>query len=175
MPEYYECHITMLGNPKLIKPLVEEQKWKFSAIDGDPVLGDGIKCYATKLFPAKLGEDDVKASLVATAAALTCNSGDDDLEVIRTKIERVVYDDRSDKVKVCTGNCPGCHLDDQCASNKEKLAKMLDLLRDYFDGGIVEDSDDVVYKTGLPLEKAQKVYQAIVKLTNTSNEVLLSI
>ncbi len=104
---YYECHVTLLGDPHAIRPYVEAMKWKFSCIDGDPVLGDGIKCYATRHFHAGLGQDHVLAQLLDTAASLA----ELGLSVLRRKVELVLYDDRSTKTR-CTGACPECHLDD---------------------------------------------------------------
>jgi hypothetical protein len=106
---YFECHVTMLGNPVEIRPVVESLKWKFSVIDGDPVLGEGIKCYATRLFNKKLGTEDVTKNLLRTAEALECQG----FVVLRRKVELVIFDDRSAKIR-CTGGCAACHLDDLC-------------------------------------------------------------
>lgn len=107
MTTYFECHVTMTGDPATIRPLVEALKWKFSSIDGDIVLGDGVKCYATRLFNARIDSADVFEALNSAAACLL-NAG---CNVIRRKMERVLYDDRSTKTQ-CTGGCAGCHLDD---------------------------------------------------------------
>lgn len=108
MKQYYECHITMLGDPEVLKPLVEKTGWKFSCINGDPVLGDGIKCYATMFHNIRTEEQIVLTYLGMTAACLRERG----VNVIRRKIERVVYDDKIDKVGKCDGACEGCHLDD---------------------------------------------------------------
>ncbi len=101
MKNYFECHITMLGDPKEIEPLVKNTGWKFSAINGDPVLGDGIKCYATMLFSSLLKDDSYCLNqLISTAVALEGLG----VKVLRRKVERVIYDDRSSAV-VCDGGC----------------------------------------------------------------------
>ncbi len=100
MTQYYECHITMIGIPSVVKPIVEANKWKFSAIDGDPVLGDGVKCYATMLFSKNKPYDDILFDLHKVAIAVQ-NSG---VKVLRRKIEFVLFDDRSKDV-VCDGSC----------------------------------------------------------------------
>ncbi len=102
MKNYFECHITMLGDPKEIEPLVKNTGWKFSAINGDPVLGDGVKCYATMLFSSLKTEKFCLDMLLITANLLQ-GAG---VEVLRRKVERVIYDDRSDKI-VCDGGCCG--------------------------------------------------------------------
>ena len=109
MNKYYECHITMIGNPATIKPLVEQTKWKFSVIDGDPVLGQGVKCYATRLFNFRNAEVIVLNELINVAQSLS----DQRVNVVRRKIECVIYDDKSAHVKFdCKGGCKECHLDD---------------------------------------------------------------
>lgn len=99
MTSYYECHLTLEGVPATIKPLVEQIKWKFSCIDGDIVLGDGVKCYATRHFNARMPEADELKFLIDTAGVLQAQG----ISVIRRKIERVIYDDRSSKVQACDG------------------------------------------------------------------------
>jgi hypothetical protein len=97
----------MTGDPMAIRPLVESLKWKFSVIDGDILLGDGAKCYATRLFNERVGQAAVTAHLLAVARKLQrggCN-------VIRRKVELVLFDDRSSKMR-CVGRCIECHLDD---------------------------------------------------------------
>lgn len=109
---YYECHITMAPSKghvrDAVRYIVEALGWKFSSIEGDIVLGDGIKWYATKHFNSrKLGNDEV-----ITQLHLTANYLKHTIEVVRRKVELVIYDDRSDKVRPCAGGCVECHLDD---------------------------------------------------------------
>lgn len=104
---YYEAHITLNGDPEFSKESVESINWKFSKIDGDPVMGDGVKCYATRHFNAKWPTEDVVAWLFAAATKLNRLG----IEVTRRKVELVIYDDRSSKVR-CSGGCVECHLDD---------------------------------------------------------------
>jgi hypothetical protein len=106
--QYYECHITMEGDPKVIRPLVERTKWKFSAIHDDIILGEGLKCYATRHFNVRKDESLVLMMLRSTADSLEANG----VKVIRRKVERVLYDDRIDKPGSCNGACVGCHLED---------------------------------------------------------------
>lgn len=100
---YYECHITMLGDKEQIRRCVEATGWKFSAIDGDPVLGAGVKCYATMFYNQRVPEYQVQAAVRVAANELT-EAG---IQVTRRKVELVIFDDRSDKVN-CNGACPEC-------------------------------------------------------------------
>lgn len=96
MTEYYEAHITILEDRprKLIQDAVEQIKWKFSAIDGDPVLGKRVYCYATKHYPLRIGKDIAVQDLLIAARRLGLN-------VVRRKIEQVIFDDRF-------GDCATC-------------------------------------------------------------------
>lgn len=109
--KYYECHITIEATPgcrHFIQLQVERLKWKFSAIDGDIILGDGTKFYATRHFNHRLESTEVLDHLFEAARHLESQK----IKVIRKKIELVIYDDRSSKVKPCNGGCLECHLDD---------------------------------------------------------------
>lgn len=94
--EYYECHITCIGNPDKLQSVIESLGWKFSKIDGDPTLGNGVKCYATKHYNKRLSKAEVAWALEATAetiriagASLGCK-----FRVLREKIELVIHDVR---------------------------------------------------------------------------------
>ena len=87
---YFECHITMVGDYKLIQQLVEATDWSFSAINGDIMYGNGTKCYATRHYNMKKGIDKVLTSLHNVADALAQNGA----EVIRRKVEIVLYDSK---------------------------------------------------------------------------------
>lgn len=88
---YYESHITLVAPDSLadrIRTMVEAAGWKFSKIDGDPVLGDGVKMYATHNYPTDVGIAYVTAALHGTSIGLIgCG-----YRVIRRKIETVVFD-----------------------------------------------------------------------------------
>lgn len=103
MKEYYEAHITMLGDKDKIRPIVEKVGWKFSCIDGDPVLGEGIKCYATTFFNTRIGKDNALANLDIAANLIE----EHNIEITRRKIELVIYDTKSSKVD-CDGACTEC-------------------------------------------------------------------
>lgn len=102
---YYEAHITLLGNDDQIKHFVETYGWTFSMIDGDPVEGEGVKCYATKHFNARHSQEQVLA-IVQRLSNLLHDLGQSQLNpitafaVTRTKLELVIYDSSSSKVRI---------------------------------------------------------------------------
>lgn len=110
---YYESHVTMVSNGSVgiprIKRECEDIGWKFSMIAGDIVLGDEVKMYATRHFNARFKESLMVEWLHETADRLARLPG---VTVERRKVEMVIYDDRSSKVKPCDGACAPCHLDD---------------------------------------------------------------
>lgn len=94
MKQYYECHITMVGNPNSIEHNTKGIGWKFSKIDGDPDLGKGVKCYATMHYSfSRNNEEDIVEKVNQYADFLNEFL---DIEVIRRKVELVVYDSKQD-------------------------------------------------------------------------------
>lgn len=88
----YECHITFEDNnygEAVAKKSVEFYTgWKFSKIDGDPVLGTGTRFYATQNYPKTMRKQEVLLELhKATSRIEMC-----DFPVIRQKIEVVIFD-----------------------------------------------------------------------------------
>lgn len=109
---YYECHITFLPKPapdggsgKVNQNHVTSRGWKFSAIDGDIVEGDGVKYYATRHFNVKLPVSEVQRVLFDMADILNLLG----YNVTRRKIEHVIFDDRS--FKICPPSCEQCIVD----------------------------------------------------------------
>lgn len=92
MKQYYECHITLLGKPWEVSKVVEKLGWKFSVIDGDPDLGEGIKCYATRQFNMKYKTEFIIDIVDETAEEIAKAKG---IKVLRRKIEIVIYDKKT--------------------------------------------------------------------------------
>ena len=89
MKKYYECHITLIAKPESKTHLEKETGWKFSIIDGDPLLGDGIKSYLTRHYPKTMSEADIIKEMKYASDICIVHGFD----VLRAKIELVLYDD----------------------------------------------------------------------------------
>lgn len=74
-----------------IQNAVETNRWSFSAINGDPDLGSGMKCYATKQFNKKHSLIDLASEMNTVAKNLRDQYN---IKILRRKIEVVVHDDR---------------------------------------------------------------------------------
>lgn len=91
MTPYYELHVTFVSEPDGTEPPSSIPRgWKFSRIDGDPVLGDGIKSYLTRQLAHKLGLAHAKDLLDQAADKLKVLG----YQILRKKVELVVYDAR---------------------------------------------------------------------------------
>lgn len=86
---YYECHITIEDvKRRTLKTVVEELGWKFSAIDGDPSLGDKVFCYGTAHKSATMNPAVVIFEMKQVADAIKRQG----FKVVRQKVELVMYD-----------------------------------------------------------------------------------
>lgn len=92
--DYYELHITMNGTKAQLEALVNRMpnRWTFSCIDGDPIIGKGVKCYATKHYRISSTRSQVKGHLNQAVNYLEQHT--DPGTVIREKIELVIHDVR---------------------------------------------------------------------------------
>lgn len=89
---YYECHVTFMGLRENLPTIAGELKhWKTSAIDGDPLLGDGVKCYLTRHYSGEESLSVLKLDMEFAARRLKSRS----LEVLRQKVELVIWDTRA--------------------------------------------------------------------------------
>lgn len=98
--KYYEAHITMEFDPRFkphvigsrdhVEKCVQAYGWTFSAIDEDPYLGKGVKCYATKHYPFRIHADAVLDVVKLASKWLQ----EDGITVIREKLELVIYDSK---------------------------------------------------------------------------------
>lgn len=102
---YYECHVTMTGDRNLAEHAVANLlgTWRFSSIDGDANFGNGVKHYATIQLNTKIGLEAAVAQVLDAGKFLRFKG----LEVIREKVEEVLFDTRSSKVQACT-DCAAC-------------------------------------------------------------------
>lgn len=91
----YECHITIELPDSVFITLLEkkilENGWKFSKIDGDPIFGKGIKCYATQHFNSSKNVNKVLEEMNNVAEHLDILG----FNVIREKIELIIYDTKN--------------------------------------------------------------------------------
>lgn len=90
--QYYELHITMDGSKEILEPLVNRMpnRWTFSAIDGDPIMGKGVKCYATKHYRISVTRNQVMGHLIQAVNFLKQRN----VVITREKIELVLHDIR---------------------------------------------------------------------------------
>ena len=86
MKEYWEAHITFYSDKELEYP-----SWKFSKIDGDPVLGKGVKSYLTKQFKGSIPLSDILEEM----NGVTKHIFDSGCDYFRRKVERVVFDTKT--------------------------------------------------------------------------------
>lgn len=95
---YYECHVTIKcpeENISALESLIEKDaKWAFSRIEGDIILGEGVKCYATQHFEASMSFMEVLEKLRMISKMIAFYG---EVEVIREKIELVMYDTKQKK------------------------------------------------------------------------------
>jgi hypothetical protein len=83
---YYELHITYLG-----EEAAEIDGWKPSTIDGDIILGEGPKRYLTHHSSGTTPQVVLIKDMERVADDLRASGR----RVLRTKIELVVYDQRT--------------------------------------------------------------------------------
>lgn len=95
MKEYWEAHVTFYSQKELGYPT-----WKFSKIDGDPVLGKGIKMYLTKQFKGSVPIE----SILEEMRGVTKHIWDSGAESFRRKVERVVFDTKEIPGELLYGN-----------------------------------------------------------------------
>lgn len=88
--QYWELHITFKYSPRTdLREAVELKGWKYSAIVGDPILGEGAKSYATKHLNKRRYTQQQAVDYIEEWAAFFYAKS---FHVVRVKVEDVVYD-----------------------------------------------------------------------------------
>lgn len=86
MKDIFECHITFdrkYGDQ--VRGIAKQFGWKYSQIDGDPVLGKDVFCYLTS-------HDDHFINMNTRMTQVAEASEDAGAKVLRKKIELIIYD-----------------------------------------------------------------------------------
>jgi hypothetical protein len=87
--EPFEIHLTFdMNKAREVRELNIVLKWKYSQIDGDPVLGNKVFCYLTTHAPNFMSARNALEHAVHWLI-------DQGAMPLRKKIEVVVYDDRT--------------------------------------------------------------------------------
>jgi len=98
MESDYECHITIeTENASALREAIEKMHWHFSMIAGDPVLGPGVRCFATEHFQ----DPGMAIGMTNLAATLLEFEG---FVIIRKKVEHVIFDIRPNQTEEFTTN-----------------------------------------------------------------------
>jgi hypothetical protein len=90
-PPKFEIHLTFEGShAERVEQLQFKSDnvwrfWKFSKIDGDPVLGQGVRAYLSAYSFTKEGA-------LTTIAAAKANLEQEEIKLCREKIEQIVHD-----------------------------------------------------------------------------------
>ena len=87
---YYETHVTFEGDNAMGESVVNLMGWRYSRIDGDPVVGEGVRQYATKHFNLRQHEEHIWEEMTQVKHNLEVRG----LKVTRMKIEKVLRDER---------------------------------------------------------------------------------
>jgi hypothetical protein len=90
MTELYEAHITYEIEHREAVEKHRSDKWKFSAIDGDPILGKKVFCYLTSY-------DSSATRLLERMQEEVSRIG---VKEVRQKIEKIVYDTKTSRNEV---------------------------------------------------------------------------
>lgn len=89
MPRKFESHLTMhVNDGRIVEEIGHGLGWKYSQIEGDALMGPKPYCYLT-------GYDPDGKALLARANDLKRQIEANGVEVLRVKIEEIVYDTKT--------------------------------------------------------------------------------
>ncbi len=98
LEDIYEAHITIDAHPSEVSYLEKfcttDTYWKFSKIDGDPVLGNGVKVYFTAHAKDIAGYLLLKAQMKIVSKAFSVYKLYMNSKIVRMKIEKICFDVR---------------------------------------------------------------------------------